>query len=57
MVQTLDLLADWAGGLDELAFENLEAYPPDFVDPIVEQLEVERCVDLCHYWLKIMREC
>ena len=51
MVRAIQLLGDWAGGLENLAVENLEGYPPDFVRPVVEQVGVARCVDLGHYWL------
>ena len=41
----------WAGGAHRLAIENLEGYPPDFVTPVVEQTQAERCVDVGHLWL------
>lgn len=51
MLRTLSQLAEWAGGAHQLAVENLEGYPPDFVQPVMDQIEVARCVDLGHYWL------
>jgi len=51
MLWTLSQLAEWAGGVQQLAIENLEGYPPDFVQPVVDQIDVTRCVDLGHYWL------
>jgi sugar phosphate isomerase/epimerase len=49
--RALELVADWAGGADRLAVENLETYPPDFVSPVIEGLRVSRCVDVGHLWL------
>jgi hypothetical protein len=49
IAQTLELLGEWAGGLDKLAVENLEGYPPDFVDPVVDRIGVGQCVDLGHF--------
>jgi sugar phosphate isomerase/epimerase len=50
-VQALSLLADWAGGVERLAVENLEHYPFSFWDPVFERIEVSRCLDVGHLWL------
>ena len=49
-VQALDRLAGWAGGPERLALENLEGYPLDFLEPILERSPVARCVDVGHLW-------
>ena len=54
LVQTLralEHLAAWAGGFDRLAVENLEGYKIAFIQPMIEQLPVSRCVDVGHLWL------
>ncbi|MGH8632426.1 MAG: cobamide remodeling phosphodiesterase CbiR, partial [Burkholderiales bacterium] len=47
----LDIVANWAGGPERLAVENLERYPLDFILPVIERLPVSRCVDVGHLWL------
>jgi len=49
--RALALVAEWAGGPDRLAVENLESYPPDFISPVIDGLAVGRCVDIGHLWL------
>lgn len=49
--RALELLADWAGGPERLAVENLEGYPLDFILPVLERVPVSRCVDVGHLWL------
>ena len=50
-VRALELLADWVGGAEKLAVENLEGYPPDFNQPVLDRVPVSRCVDIGHLWL------
>ena len=50
-VRGLEALAALAGGPGLIAVENLEGYPPDFNDPVLEALPVSRCVDVGHLWL------
>ena len=50
-VQALKIVADWAGGTEKLAVENLEGYPIDFLSPVLERVPVSRCVDIGHLWL------
>ncbi len=50
-VQALGIVAGWAGGIERLAVENLEGYPLDFLDAILEQSGVSFCVDIGHLWL------
>jgi sugar phosphate isomerase/epimerase len=50
-IQALKIVADWAGGMEKLAVENLESYPVDFIDPVLNRVPVSRCVDIGHLWL------
>ena len=50
-VQALKIVAEWAGGTEKLAVENLEGYPIDFLSPVLERVPVSRCVDIGHLWL------
>jgi sugar phosphate isomerase/epimerase len=48
---SLRQVGEWAGGLENLAVENLEGYPLDFYEPVFERVPVSRCVDVGHLWL------
>lgn len=50
-VRALDITAQWAGGAEKLAVENLETYPLDFIQPVLDRIPVSRCVDIGHLWL------
>jgi sugar phosphate isomerase/epimerase len=50
-VQALEITAQWAGGAEKLAVENLETYPLDFIQPVLDRVPVSRCVDVGHLWL------
>jgi adenosylcobalamin phosphodiesterase len=50
-VRALELVAEWAGGAEKLAVENLETYPLDFIKPVLDRIPVSRCVDIGHLWL------
>ena len=50
-VQALEIVAEWAGGPRKLAVENLETYPLDFYQPVLERIDVSRTVDVGHLWL------
>lgn len=50
-VRALEIVAEWAGGPEKLAVENLEHYPPDFTQPVLDRIPVSRCVDIGHLWL------
>jgi sugar phosphate isomerase/epimerase len=49
-VRALELAGDWAGDPSRLAVENLEGYPPDFWDPVINRYPASRCVDIGHLW-------
>ena len=50
--RSLEIAADWAGDPALLAVENLENYPLDFIDPVLERVPVSRCLDVGHLWLE-----
>jgi len=50
-VRALEIVAAWAGGAEKLAVENLETYPLDFIQPVLDRIPVSRCVDVGHLWL------
>ena len=50
-VRALEIVSDWAGGPEKLAVENLETYPLDFIQPVLDKIPVSRCVDIGHLWL------
>lgn len=50
-VRALEIVSEWAGGAQKLAVENLETYPLDFIQPVLDRIPVSRCVDVGHLWL------
>jgi len=50
-VRALEIVSEWAGGAEKLAVENLETYPLDFIEPVLDRIPVSRCVDIGHLWL------
>ncbi len=50
-VRALEIVAEWAGSPERLAVENLETYPLDFIQPVLDRIPVSRCVDIGHLWL------
>ena len=50
-IESLKIVGEWAGSLEKLAVENLEGYPLDFYEPVLEQIAVSRTVDVGHLWL------
>jgi len=50
-VRALELVAAWTDGAEKLAVENLETYPLDFIQPVLDRIPVTRCVDIGHLWL------
>jgi adenosylcobalamin phosphodiesterase len=50
-VRALEIVSEWAGGPAKLAVENLETYPLDFIQPVLDRIPVSRCVDVGHLWL------
>src|ERR1051325_10078181 len=50
-VRALEIVSGWVGDLGKLAVENLETYPLDFIQPVLDCIPVSRCVDVGHLWL------
>lgn len=50
-VRALEIVAEWAGDAGMLAVENLETYPLNFIQPVLDRIPVSRCVDIGHLWL------
>lgn len=50
-IRALEIAATWAGGAEKLVVENLETYPLDFIQPVLDRIPVSRCVDVGHLWL------
>jgi len=50
-VRALEIVSEWVGGAEKLAVENLETYPLDFIQPVLDRIPVSRCVDIGHLWL------
>lgn len=50
-VRALEIVSGWAGSPEKLAVENLETYPLDFIQPVLDRVPVSRCVDIGHLWL------
>ena len=50
-VRALEIVSGWAGSPDKLAVENLETYPLNFIQPVLDRIPVSRCVDIGHLWL------
>jgi sugar phosphate isomerase/epimerase len=50
-VRALEIVSEWAGSVEKLAVENLETYPLDFIQPVLDRIPVSRCVDVGHLWL------
>lgn len=50
-VRALEIVSEWTGDAKKLAVENLETYPLDFIQPVLDRIPVSRCVDIGHLWL------
>jgi sugar phosphate isomerase/epimerase len=50
-VRALEIVSEWAGSAEKLAVENLETYPLDFTQLVLDRIPVRRCVDVGHLWL------
>lgn len=50
-LRALDLVSTWAGRAQKICVENLEGYPLEFWEPVFEQCEVSRCIDIGHLLL------
>lgn len=50
-VRAVEIVSEWVGGAEKLAVENLETYPLDFIQPVLDRIPLSRCVDIGHLWL------
>src|SRR5215211_5950790 len=50
-VHALEIVSELAGAAEKLAVENLETYPLNFIQPVLDRIPVSRCVDVGHLWL------
>jgi sugar phosphate isomerase/epimerase len=50
-VRALEIVSEWVGSAEKLAVENLETYPLEFTQPVLDRIPVSRCVDIGHLWL------
>jgi len=50
-VRVLEIVSNWVEDPKSLAVENLEGYPIDFIEPVLERSPVSRCVDIGHLWV------
>lgn len=51
-IRSLEIVGAWAGEVQKLAVENMEGYPLDFYEPVLEKTAVSRTVDIGHLWLE-----
>jgi sugar phosphate isomerase/epimerase len=50
-IRSLEIVGGWAGGVEKLAVENMEGYPLNFYQPVLDRIAVNRTVDIGHLWL------
>jgi len=50
-VRSLEIVGNWAGNVQKLAVENVEGYPLNFYEPVLDMIAVSRTVDIGHLWL------
>jgi sugar phosphate isomerase/epimerase len=50
-MRSLEIVGRWAGDVKKLAVENIEGYPLNFYEPVLERIAVSRAVDIGHLWL------
>lgn len=49
-LRALETVIPWVGEPSRLAVENLESWPPSYLDPILERLPISRTTDIGHFW-------
>lgn len=49
-LKSLDVLSSEVDAAFRICVENLETYPPEFVDAVLESTQVSCCVDVGHLW-------
>jgi len=48
----LEILGEATGGLEALCVENLDRWPPELLDLILERIPVSGCIDVGHLWMQ-----
>jgi sugar phosphate isomerase/epimerase len=49
-IRALEIVSAWVKDKRLLAVENLEKYPLDFWDEVINRTQVSRCIDIGHLW-------
>jgi sugar phosphate isomerase/epimerase len=49
-LKALDFVIAWVGTPELLAVENLEAWDPAYLDPVLAALPISRTTDIGHFW-------
>lgn len=49
-LRALDEVMKWVSDPALLAVENLENYPPDYLDPVLARAPISRTTDIGHFW-------
>lgn len=50
--RAVETLCQWMPEPHRLCLENLEAWPPEWMDPVLEALPISRTVDIGHHWVR-----
>lgn len=50
-LKALERAAEWAGGWQRIALENLEGFPLHYLDGIFARVPVSGCLDVGHLWV------
>lgn len=50
-IKALDIVSKWTGDEKLLAVENLEHYPTQFWDEVLDLSDASRCIDIGHLWM------
>jgi sugar phosphate isomerase/epimerase len=49
-LRALEIVRQWIPDPARLAVENLENYPPDYLDPVLARAPISRTTDVGHWW-------
>jgi sugar phosphate isomerase/epimerase len=49
-LKALETVIPWVGDPSLLAVENLESWPPLYLDPVLDRLPISRTTDIGHFW-------
>ncbi|GAB4565816.1 MAG: hypothetical protein Kow0047_16700 [Anaerolineae bacterium] len=48
--RSLEVIITWVGDASLVCLENVERWPPEAFDPLVDELGLGRCIDVGHLW-------